>query len=124
GDSLQAASIGKDTGGFDQRGHVHRVRLAAGESADQIGNQAVDLAHQVDQRGVGADAVVDDPVHHVLDGPGQFSHGGGADHATGALEGVEGAAKLHQRGFIASIGGPAGKVLVQRLDDLVRLLDE
>ncbi len=121
---VQVLAVGERERGFLQRRHVVGHRPAVGEGVHQIRDQAVHGAHQLDQGGVGLDGAVDHPVHHVLDRPGQLPDGGGAHHAAGAFEGVEGAAEFHQRGFVAGVGRPAREILIQGLEHFFGFLDE
>ena len=87
--------------------------MSLGKGIHQGGYPVADFLHQINEYGGGLNGAVNHPVEHVFHGPAQLTHGTGTDHSAGAFQGMEGAPEFHQGLFIAGVGGPAGKILVQ-----------
>ncbi|MND69791.1 hypothetical protein D3C80_612850 [compost metagenome] len=105
GGARQRLPVGQRVGRRRQLVDIVALALGlAGILLDQRRQEVDHLADQLQQRRVGLDAAIDDPVEHVLDRPGQLANHQGTDHAATALEGVEGPAYFGERLAVAGIG--------------------
>ena len=90
--------------------------LAGFECVDQFAGDDDGIAHRGEDGRRALQRVLDDAVEQVLDGPGEFADVGGADHAAGALERVEGAAHAGQRVGLERILFPGREQLADACD--------
>ena len=80
--------------------------------------------HQLDQYRCGHDGLVDHPVHHVFDRPGQLTYGGCANHSSRTFQRMKSATKLNQGLLIILVGRPAREILIQRLKHFTRFFNK
>ena len=82
------------------------------------------MIHQTDQFRGNDDGIVEHPVEHIFDRPGQLTNGGRLHHATTAFQGVEGAAYGGHGFFIALIGFELRPEFVQGFGNFFGFFEE
>jgi hypothetical protein len=107
-----------------QQLHVDLRSQADLELLEKLRQRAARLLHKPDHRRRRLERLVDDSIEQILDIPSELAEQLGADHASAALQRVEGAARRDQRLGIFAVSGPQRQVARDVRDFLLGLLDE
>ena len=119
-----ATAGGKRVRRITERGNVVGVRFLRSESFHQRRHEAMHLAHQLHENRCWFDSLVNHPVHHVFDRPGQLTDRGRADHAARTFQRVESTAEFHQRFLILLVGCPTREVGIQGFQHFAGFFDK
>ena len=98
--------------------------LLGGILVDQRRHQGDHIGHHLLHGITRLDTAIEHAVKHIFDRPGQFADDQSANHATTALEGVEGTPDFGQGLLVVGIRPPLRQVLINGFEDLGRFLDE
>ena len=119
--------FGARTQGVRARNQVLRIgrlpRLCF-QVTHPLGEHAVRLVEQPDQRGIDRQLQAQPEVQGLLDGPCGFAQILETDHAAAALQGMEGAPDAGQIAAVVQVDLQAAEIRVDRLQHVLGLLDE
>ena len=104
------------------RRHIHRRRTAGLQVLDEPGERAHGLPQHLEDCLRSGERIVEHAVQKVLDGPGKLAEVTRPDHASAALERVEGAAHGDERLALQRVVIPDGEATLDLGELLVRFL--
>ena len=101
-----------------------RLLLACSKIFNQPRHQPAYGVDHLEQRCIRFDAAIQNPIQHVLDGPGQLGQHPGAHHPTATLERMEPAPNLSERLVVCKVGLPLRSKLGQGFQHFPSLFDK
>ncbi|MNQ65213.1 hypothetical protein D3C85_796620 [compost metagenome] len=118
-------TLGQGMGASRQLVDIIALALGiGGVFSHQLRQQVQHITEQLLHRSARFHAVFQYAVEQVLHGPGQFAEHQRADHATTALEGMEGAAQFTQSRAVVGIDRPARQILAKNFQDFIGFFEE